>query len=175
MGTVRHSETVGRLAEVIGRELGLPQERVARLRLAGILHDIGKVGIPDTVLQKAGPLTEEEWQQMRRHPEIGAQLLGGGELAEIRAWLLAHHERPDGNGYPSGVTADEIPLEARILSVADAFEAMTSDRIYRPAIGEQAACEELRRGVDAQFDKRVVDALLRVLERHGLEPLVANE
>jgi diguanylate cyclase (GGDEF)-like protein len=174
-GTARHSQTVGRLAEVIARELGLPDQRVARIRLAGILHDVGKIGVPDTILQKPGPLSDQEWEEMRRHPEIGERLIGGGELEEIREWLVAHHERPDGGGYPRGLAGDEIPLEARILAVADAFEAMTADRIYRPALGEQAASRELRRGAGTQFDERVVAALLRMLERHGLEPLVANE
>jgi diguanylate cyclase (GGDEF)-like protein/putative nucleotidyltransferase with HDIG domain len=163
--TSRHSETVGHYAEEIARELGLPEPRVARVRLAGILHDIGKVGVPDSILFKAGPLTDEEWEQMRRHPEIGARILGSSELADIREWVLAAHERPDGKGYPRGIAGGEIPIEARIVGVADAYEAMTADRAHRPAIGDQAARTELLRGIGTQYDAEVVEALFTVLDR----------
>jgi len=173
-GTARHSQTVGRLCELVGRELGLPKERIERLRIAGILHDIGKIGIPDAILRKPGPLTEEERVQINRHPEVAARLLGAGELEDIRSWILAHHERPDGNGYPAGLDADEIPLEAGILAVGDAFEAMTADRVYRPGIGEKAARQELRDCADTQFNRRVVEALEAVLDRVGLERVAAG-
>ena len=163
--TADHAETVGWYCEQIGRELGLAEPRVARLRLAGILHDIGKVGVPDSILLKDGPLDAEEWEQMRRHPEIGARILGSSELGDIREWVLASHEQPDGGGYPRGLSGGEIPIEARIMSVADAYEAMTADRVYRPAIGDEAAREELRRGVGSRFDGEVVDALITVLDR----------
>jgi len=172
-GTARHSQTVGRLCELVARELGLPKERVERVRLAGILHDIGKIGIPDAILRKPGPLTEEERLHINRHPEVGARLLGAGELEDIRSWVLAHHERPDGGGYPSGQKGDEIPLEAAILAVGDAFEAMTADRVYRPGVSEEAAREELRRCTGTQFDRRVVDALESVLDRVGLEQVAS--
>ena len=168
-GTARHSQTVGRLCELVARELGLPKENVERVRLAGIVHDIGKIGTPDAILRKPGPLDEEERLQIQRHPEVGARLLGAGELHDIRSWVLAHHERPDGTGYPAGVGADEIPLEAAILAVGDAFEAMTADRVYRPGVNEEAAREELRRCTGTQFDRRVVEALESVLDRVGLE------
>ena len=116
-------------------ELGIDEDRVQRIRLAGILHDIGKIGVPDSILCKPGPLTTEEMDQMRRHPELGARILSSSELDDVREWILAHHERPDGTGYPKGLTGDEIPIEAAILAVADAYEAMTSDRVYRMAIG----------------------------------------
>jgi diguanylate cyclase (GGDEF)-like protein/putative nucleotidyltransferase with HDIG domain len=174
-GTARHSQMVGRLCELVARELGLPKERVERLRLAGILHDIGKIGIPDAILRKPGPLTDEEWVQIRRHPEVGARLLGAGELDDVKTWVLAHHERPDGTGYPSGLEGDEIPLEAAILAVGDAFEAMTADRVYRPGMGEAAARRELRDCSGTQFDRRVVDALESVLDRVGLEAVVAKQ
>jgi HD-GYP domain-containing protein (c-di-GMP phosphodiesterase class II) len=102
---------------------------------------------------------------MRRHPELGARILVGGELDDVREWILAHHERPDGTGYPKGLTLEEIPLEAAILAVGDAYEAMTSDRVYRRSIGERAARQELRKSAGSQFNERVVDALLRVLKR----------
>jgi HD-GYP domain-containing protein (c-di-GMP phosphodiesterase class II) len=137
------------------------------VRLAGILHDIGKVGVPDSILLKDGPLTDEEWEQMRRHPEIGARILGSSELADIREWVLCSHEQPDGRGYPRGLAGGEVPIEARIVSVADAYEAMTADRVYRPAIGDPAAREELRRGIGTRFDGEVVEALIAVLDRAG--------
>ncbi|MGZ5355492.1 MAG: bifunctional diguanylate cyclase/phosphohydrolase [Solirubrobacterales bacterium] len=167
-GTARHSQTVGQLCEMMATELGLDEDRVQRLRLAGILHDIGKIGVPDSVLRKPGRLTEEEWAQMKRHPELGARILSSGELDDVRGWILAHHERPDGTGYPKGLGGDEIPLEASIVAVADAYEAMTSDRVYRPAIGRDAAREELLNGSGSQFAAPVVEALLRALSREHL-------
>jgi diguanylate cyclase (GGDEF)-like protein/putative nucleotidyltransferase with HDIG domain len=164
-GTARHSQLVGRYAELMARELGLPEQRVERVRLAGILHDVGKIGVPDSILRKPGPLDSDEWDEMRRHPEIGARILGSRELVDIREWVLASHERCDGNGYPRGLTRDEIPIEARILAVADAFEAMTQDRLYRPSLGEEAARAELIACAGTQFDEDVVAALIQVLDR----------
>lgn len=166
-GTASHSQSVGRYTEMIATELGLPTERVERVRLAGILHDIGKIAVPDSILQKPGQLDRAEWAQMRQHPELGARILGSSELSDIREWVLASHERPDGDGYPRGLEGDEIPLESRILAVADAYEAMTADRVYRGSIGENDAREELRRCAGTQFDREVVEAFLRALERRG--------
>jgi HD-GYP domain-containing protein (c-di-GMP phosphodiesterase class II) len=135
------------------------------VKLAGILHDIGKVGVPDEVLQKAGPLDSGEWEEMHRHCELGSRLLSGAGLEDIAAWVLAHHERPDGTGYPVGLERSEIPPEARILAVADAYEAMVADRSYRLGIGHQRAREELENGAGTQFDPLVVEAFLRFLER----------
>ena len=163
-GTGQHSHTVARYAEMMARELGLEEERVERVQLAGVLHDIGKIGIADRVLTKPGPLDAGEWQEMYTHPEIGARLLSRPEFADLREWILAHHERPDGFGYPRAVGADEIPLEARILAVADAYEAMTADRVYRAALGEDAARAELEAGAGTQFDPDVVAALVRALD-----------
>jgi putative nucleotidyltransferase with HDIG domain len=167
-GTARHSQTVGRLCEMMATELALDEDRIQRLRLAGILHDIGKIGVPDSILCKPGPLTDEEFAQMKRHPELGARILSSRELDDVRDWIMAHHERPDGTGYPKGLTAHEIPLEASILAVADAYEAMISDRVYRMAIGPEAARQELLDCSGSQFDPRVVDALLRALDREGV-------
>jgi diguanylate cyclase (GGDEF)-like protein/putative nucleotidyltransferase with HDIG domain len=164
-GTAAHSETVGRYAEMIAAELGLEEERVERVKLAGVLHDIGKVGVPDEVLQKAGPLDDGEWAEMHKHCELGSRLLTGAGLDDIARWVLAHHERPDGSGYPAGLTRTEIPPEARILAVADAYEAMVSDRLYRPGIGVDRARAELEKGAGTQFDPLVVQAFLRFLER----------
>ncbi|HTU78014.1 MAG TPA: diguanylate cyclase [Solirubrobacteraceae bacterium] len=164
-GSARHSETVGRYAEMMARELGLSEERVARVHLAGRLHDIGKVGVPDRILSKPAKLTDEEFTVIQRHPDLGAQILEHPSLADVRAWVGAHHERPDGRGYPLGLSAQQIPIEARILAVADAYEAMTSDRAYSASVGQAEACAELERCAGTQFDPRVVQALLNVLER----------
>jgi len=163
-GTGQHSHTVGRYSELMARELGFDEERVERVRLAGVLHDIGKIGVSDRVLSKPGPLDADEWREMYTHPEIGARLLSRPEFDDLRAWILAHHERPDGFGYPYGLTDADIPLEARILAVADSYEAMTADRVYRPALGEEAARAELEAGAGTQFDLKVVTAFLKALD-----------
>ena len=167
-GTAKHSQTVGRLCEMMSRELGFDEDRVDRLRLAGILHDIGKIGVPDSILCKPGPLTSDEMEQMKRHPELGARMLSSSELDDVRRWILAHHERPDGTGYPKGLSADDIPVEAAILAVGDAYEAMTSDRVYRMAIGPEKAREELLRWSGKQFSPVVVEAFLHAIDREGL-------
>jgi diguanylate cyclase (GGDEF)-like protein len=164
-GTADHSRTVGRYCAQIASELGLSGDVVKRIEIAGILHDIGKIGLPDAILQKPGPLGRKELAEIRTHPEIGAQILSGGGLEDLRAWVLAHHERPDGLGYPRGLGNDDIPLEAKILAVADAYEAMTADRVYRVGVEERAARAELLRCAGAQFDSRVVAAFLSVLSR----------
>jgi diguanylate cyclase (GGDEF)-like protein len=163
-GTDAKSETVGRYAAAIARELGLPDSVVERVRFSGIVRDIGKIGIPDTILRKPGWLSAEDWDAMRRHPEIGASILAGAEMDDVSEWVLSHHERPDGTGYPHGLSGTEIPFEARILAVADAYEAMTSNRIYRAAMSEHDARAELLRCAGTQFDQRVVEAFIRVLD-----------
>ena len=164
-GTSDHSWTVGRYCGLIAAELGLPPERVKRIEVAGVLHDIGKIGLPDAILQKPGPLAKTEMAEIRTHPEIGAQILNSRGLEDVREWVLAHHERPDGKGYPAGLADPDIPLEAKILAVADAYEAMIADRVYRPGIDERAARAELLRCSGEQFDSRVVAAFLAVLNR----------
>ena len=138
-GTAKHSHMVGRYAELMATELELESAHVERVRLAGVMHDVGKIGVSDAVLSKPGPLSADEWVEMKTHPEIAARLLSRPEFDDVRGWILAHHERPDGGGYPFGLGREQIPLEARILAVADAFEAMTADRVYRPAIGHAAS------------------------------------
>jgi diguanylate cyclase (GGDEF)-like protein len=170
-GNAVHSRTVGRYARLMAVQLGLTPERVERVRVAGVLHDVGKIGVSDPLLVKMGPLAEADWRELKTHPEIGAQLLSRPELADLRSWVLAHHERPDGTGYPFGLSGDEIPLEARILAVADAYEAMTRGRVYREALGREAAEEELRAGAGTQFDRQVVEAFLAGLERERDEEL----
>jgi putative nucleotidyltransferase with HDIG domain len=163
-GTGQHSHTVGRYAELMARELRFEEERVERMHLAGVLHDIGKIGISDRVLSKPGPLDADEWQEMYTHPEIGARLLSRPEFDDLSAWILAHHERPDGLGYPFGLSGDDIPVEAHILAVADAYEAMTADRVYRPALGAEGARAELQAGAGSQFDPKIVSAFLKALD-----------
>jgi putative two-component system response regulator len=143
-------EHIGRMAEytaVIARELGLPSDRVELLRLAAPMHDLGKIGIPDSVLLKPGRLTLEERQTMQLHPEIGHQILANSDsdLLRLGALLaLTHHERFDGTGYPRGLAGEQIPVEGRIAAVADVFDALTSDRVYRPALSIEDALELVR-------------------------------
>jgi diguanylate cyclase (GGDEF)-like protein/putative nucleotidyltransferase with HDIG domain len=165
VATARHSETVGRYAEQIARELRFEVARVERIRAAGILHDIGKLGIADAILHKPGPLDAHEWVEMKRHPEIGSRILEHANLRDIGDWVLAHHERMDGAGYPEGMLGDAIPVEARILAVADAYEAMTSDRPYRQSLPLEQARAELRRGAGTQFDADIVAVFERILDR----------
>jgi diguanylate cyclase (GGDEF)-like protein len=172
-GTANHSRTVGNYCALIAGQLGLPQDRVERIGIAGRLHDIGKIGVPNAVLQKPGALGAGELEQVRTHPEIGAQVLAGRGLEDLSSWVVAHHERPDGKGYPAGLSDAEIPLEAKIIAVADAYEAMTSDRVYRAGIGTKAARVELLRCAGTQFDPRVTAAFMAVLDSLEREPAVA--
>jgi len=162
-GSASHCRRVGRFAELTARELGLPPEGVERVRLAGILHDVGRVALPDAVMAKPGPLTDIEWAWVRAHPAVGARMVETTEYEDIRSWILFHHERPDGHGYPEGRRAEEVPLESAIIAVADAYEAMTSDRPYRSALAREAAADELRRESGRQFQPDVVEALLRAV------------
>ena len=162
-GFVRHGVRTAILAAALARRLGLDAGTVRRLRLAALLHDIGKVGVPGAVLRKPGPLTDEEWAAVRRHPEVGAEIVarvpGLTPVAEI---ILAHHERWDGSGYPRGLKGEEIPVEARILAVADVYDALRSDRPYRPAWSEEEALSYIRAQSGRLFDPRVVEALEEV-------------
>ena len=166
-GTTAHSQAVGRYAAAIARELGLPEPVVERVRFSGIVRDIGKIAIPEEIIRKPGWLSAEDWIAMRRHPEIGASILAGAEMEDVSEWVLSHHERPDGTGYPHGLSGADIPLEARILAVSDAYEAMTSDRVYRSALSPEDARGELSRCAGTQFDARVVEAFLRVLDEQS--------
>jgi putative nucleotidyltransferase with HDIG domain len=162
-GSARHCLAVGRFADVTARRLGLNDERVRRIRLAGVLHDVGKTVVPEEVLHEPGPLDEAGWREIRRHPEAGARILREAGLDDVADWVLAHHERLDGDGYPHARAADDIPLEARILAVVDAYEAMTADRVYRPAMGHDEAEAELWRCAGTQFDRDVVEAFTQAL------------
>ena len=153
-----HSWEVGELAARIGRRLHLPEVTLRRLRLAGVLHDVGKAFVPQSILDKPGPLSSLEWAQIRRHPETGYLLARSAGLGEIAGWIRAHHERPDGRGYPFGVKSR--PLEAAIIAVADTFHAMTAERPYQQAVSPAVACQEIEVCAGTQFEPRVVDALI---------------
>lgn len=167
--TIGHAEGVAQVAAAIGADMGMEASHVEDLRVAGLLHDVGKIGISEEVLVKDGPLTEPEWEEMRRHPEMGHRMLSGTRLEIIRPWVLHHHERLDGTGYPEGLSGEEIPLEARILAVADAFDSMVHDRPYRPAVSVLQARAELERCAGTQFDPQVVAALSELISRGAPE------
>jgi HD-GYP domain-containing protein (c-di-GMP phosphodiesterase class II) len=144
--TEGHGRHLQHLCRTLGEKMGLSRQQLANLALLAQVHDIGKVGIPDRILFKRGPLTEEEWEIMRQHPEKGYRIaLASPDLAGIADLILKHHEKWDGTGYPLGLKGEEIPIECRILAIADAFDAMTSDRPYRKAKTVEEALEEIRR------------------------------
>ncbi|MEU0527979.1 HD-GYP domain-containing protein [Streptomyces niveus] len=171
-----HSERVGRASVMIAGELGMDGERLEVLRFAGILHDVGKLGVPTRVLRKDGPLTPEERRVIELHPEYGHEIVRGIDfLGEARSAILHHHERLDGSGYPYGLAGADIPEFARVVAVADAFDAMTSTRSYRRARPVPVAVAELRRCAGSQFDPRMVRALVRALDRHGWQTAVTSD
>jgi diguanylate cyclase (GGDEF)-like protein len=158
-GTRHHSETVAELCVAIGARLGAAGDRLERLRLAGLLHDVGKIGVSDTILRKLDPLTESERAELELHATIGHSILTSAELHDEAVWVLHHHERFDGTGYPTGLAEQAIPWESRILAVADAFEAMTGSRPYRETMTPDEALAELVRCGGTQFDPDCVQAL----------------
>jgi len=163
--TAGHSERVSQSSVVIARQLGLPEAEVAVIRLGALLHDIGKIGLADDILQKPEPLTLEEFEQIKRHPALGARILRQVSFLEPHLPIVElHHERPDGHGYPFGLRGDEIPLAARIVHVADAYDAMTSARAYRPARPLSTAIAELRLYSGTQFDPECVRAFTEALK-----------
>lgn len=171
-----HSERVGQASAMIARELGMAEDRLEVVRIAGILHDVGKLGVPTRLLRKDGPLTPEERRIIELHPEYGHEMVRGiGFLGEARAAILHHHERVDGSGYPYGLTGDQIPVLARVVAVADAFDAMTSTRSYSRARPVAVALAELERCAGAQFDPAMVGALSGAIGRHGWHPVVTSD
>jgi diguanylate cyclase (GGDEF)-like protein/putative nucleotidyltransferase with HDIG domain len=167
--TSDHSENVANYAATLAKSFGLDTESIVRLRRAALLHDIGKVGVTSDILGKPEPLSPEEYAEIQRHPIIGAVILAHAGLHDEGLWIRHHHERIDGHGYPSGLRGEEIPLESRILFVADAFEALTSDRPYRSGGTVASALEELRRCAGTQFDSDVVERLAELLTHGELE------
>jgi HD-GYP domain-containing protein (c-di-GMP phosphodiesterase class II) len=163
-----HSERVSRGSAMIAREVGMRASRVEAIRYAGMLHDVGKLGVPTTVLQKSGPLTEEEYAAIQLHPMRGLEIVHEiGFLDEALAGIMHHHERMDGRGYPMGLAGDEIPEFARVIAVADAFDAMTSTRSYRGARSVEEAIADLQKWSGTQFDPALVDAFVAALQREG--------
>jgi diguanylate cyclase (GGDEF)-like protein len=159
-----HLDDVTDLCEAVGRELGLPEEQMTPLVQAAALHDVGKVAIPDAILDKPGPLDEKEWEFMRTHTVIGERILAEAPaLTEAARIVRSSHERFDGDGYPDGLAGDDIPLGSRIVAVCDSYDAMTSDRAYRTAMSVENALEELARCAGGQFDPAVVEAFLAVI------------
>ena len=160
--TEGHSERVANYAVRIGQAMGLDEEDLAHLRLGALLHDIGKIGLPDSILRESGPLSNAEWERMQNHPRTGFSILQGIEfLGRPSQVVIYHHERYDGKGYPHGLRGGQIPLLARIFAVADTFDAITSDRTYRPAQSLAVARAEIQRCAGTQFDPDVVEAFVR--------------
>lgn len=158
-----HSERVGAWSRRIAIEVGLPPAEVEIVGQAGLLHDIGKIGVPEPILRKPGALDDREWMLMRRHPVIGAQIVEPFEcLAGTAVVIRHHHERRDGSGYPDGLVGEAIPLGARIVAVADVFDALTSDRPYRAALPRHVALEHLEREAGVVLDEHVVAVALRM-------------
>ncbi|MEU7002107.1 HD-GYP domain-containing protein [Nonomuraea sp. NPDC046570] len=166
-----HCTRVSLASTMIAQEIGMGMERLRAIRYAGMLHDVGKLGVPTKVLQKDGPLTEEEFAAIQLHPMRGLEIVRGIDfLDEAFAGIMHHHERHDGKGYPMGLAGDEIPEFARVIAVADAFDSMTSDRSYRGARPVEVAVAELRKGAGTQFDPEMVAAFVKALEREPWQP-----
>jgi HD-GYP domain-containing protein (c-di-GMP phosphodiesterase class II)/pSer/pThr/pTyr-binding forkhead associated (FHA) protein len=175
--TVGHNWRVSRLAVTVASSLGWSEEEVGITEMGGILHDIGKIGIPDSVFLKRGKLADEEWQIMKQHPEIGAQMIAGIDFLEpVVPYTLYHHEHWDGSGYPYGLKRDEIPREGRLLLVCDTFDAMTTTRPYRKGLKPQVAMKELRQGREKQFDPKYVNAFVNAWDNGDIvDALKENE
>jgi HD-GYP domain-containing protein (c-di-GMP phosphodiesterase class II) len=168
--TEGHSERVANLTTAIAQEMKVPDDRLVDIQRGALLHDVGKIGVPDAVLRKPRTLSRREWQAMQRHPLLAGILVSKvGFLEGALPILLYHHERFDGGGYPFGLAGDRIPLEARIFAVVDAYDAMTSDRPYRKAVGREEAVREIVAHSGSQFDPVVVEAFLRVVDRFPME------
>lgn len=166
--TQGHARRVSEIASVVAWQMGLRKEHLRRIEQAAILHDIGKIGVADAILSKAGPLDDSEWAEMKRHPELGHRILHEIDFLRGAAEIVyAHHERYDGKGYPHGLKGDKIPLGARIFAAVDAYNAMTTHKPYRRALPHVQAVEEIVRNSGAQFDPEVVRAFLEA-ERRGL-------
>lgn len=160
-----HSLRTTALAASIAQELGLGDEEIELIRYAGLLHDVGKIGIDERILGKSGPLNAKEWEAIRRHPVLGADIVErAAALQQLVPIIMHHHESYDGRGYPKGLKGEDIPLKARILAVADAYEAMTSDRAYRSAMTVEQALATLRQGANKQWDGEVVEALCGIIQ-----------
>ena len=162
-----HSDRVSEFSVLIGEKLGLSEEQIKILRIGGLFHDIGKIGIPDSILLKTDKLSDDEYSEIKNHPSIGAHILGAASIfKDIIPIVKHHHERFDGRGYPSGLQGEEIPFLSRIAAVADTFDAMTSKRSYRDALDIQYVKDEIQRCKGTQFDPQIADAFLDILENN---------
>jgi putative nucleotidyltransferase with HDIG domain len=170
-----HSQRVADYSIMLGHKLHLSEPRLETLRTAALLHDVGKIGISDNILLKPGKLNELEVQMIRNHPMIGANIIDGIDFLEkAKKYICQHHEFYDGNGYPNGITGDEMPLESQILSVADAFDAMTTDRAYRKGYSEQKAMGILIEEKGKQFSPVVVEAMAEMMTEQGSVVILAS-
>lgn len=162
---MEHSQRVAEWCEKMALKMNLDSHIVSKLRIAGLMHDIGKIGVPDSILDKPDRLTEEEFNLIRKHSEVGYRILSAAnEFSEIADYILAHHERWDGTGYPKGLKGNDIPVYSRIISVADSFDAMTSDRAYRKAMTIDEARLEIIRHSNVQFDPSIVKVFLEIMD-----------
>ena len=164
MSTEEQENRVGQYARRVGEILDLEPETLAMLELAGSLHDVGKQMISERIVEKPGPLTDAEWEEMRKHPELGEEYVREeGHPEDVGDWVRHHHERLDGTGYPDHLEGEEIPMGARIIAVLDAYVGMTSPRPYRPPIPAEVALDELEHAAGKQFDPQVVDVFVRLV------------
>jgi HD-GYP domain-containing protein (c-di-GMP phosphodiesterase class II) len=173
-----HTKRVALFSELIAKHMGLTKDEVHEVRISAVLHDIGKIGIDDKVLKKQAPLDKDEWEHMKQHPEMGYKILAHVKsMRSVTDGMRFHHERPDGMGYPLGLKGEEIPLIARIISVADTFDAMTSTRPYRKGLDYDVAYDEIVKFRGTQFDDKVVDAFIKAfkLERMGKKRIKDDE
>jgi putative nucleotidyltransferase with HDIG domain len=171
-----HSRKVSTYAEALAGAIGLSPGEVSRVSTAALLHDIGKIGIPDKVLNKKGRLNGEDWEAIKAHPRLGANIVGNvPHLVSCVSSILHHHERWDGGGYPEGLKGEEIPIEARILAIADSFEAMTSARPHRPPSSREEAIKKLRQGAGIQFDPKLVGVFIGIIEAGFTEGVKAAQ
>lgn len=164
----QHSYRVSLLCESMGKALSLSEGEIQELKSVGLLHDIGKIAIDENIHDKSGKLTDDEWKEMKRHPEIGYRILSTfNEMSEMSEYVLAHHERWDGKGYPKGLKNEEIPIQSRIINIADAYDAMTSERSYRSTMSEEVAIEELQKNAGSQFDPDLVKVFIKLASASG--------
>lgn len=177
--TSGHSQRVAHWGREIAKEIGLPPEKVEEIYIGGILHDIGKIGIEDEILNKKGRLTPEEYDKIKQHTVIGYEIiLQAGVFNELLPAIRSHHERIDGKGYPDGLVGDEIPLMAKILAITDAFDAMVADRPYRKGLPVEEALQEIRRGFGTQFDEKLAGHFINIIQRlprDELESIIGQE